>query len=250
VGVGIALSGTLVPLFQQHGLAQTWLGLGTLAAIATAVGWTGWGSASPAAASPHNRPKDWPLWSLRAVYAGYALNAFALVPHMVFLVAYVARGLGEGLDTGTRYWTLYGLGSIVGPMIAGRLADRIGFRRTLSIVFLVETLAIGLLAINASSTALIVSSFAAGACTIGVVPMVLGRTRTILRHYPSDQSSAWRTATASFALFQAVGAYLLSFILQRSGGDYRLLFALGAGAMAVALVLDLLNAEPPEPREG
>lgn len=35
--------------------------------------------------------------ALLALYVAYALNATGLVPHMVFLVDFVARGLGEGI---------------------------------------------------------------------------------------------------------------------------------------------------------
>ncbi len=242
VGVGVALSGTLVPSLLHHGLTQAWLGLGMLAAVLTLLSWNGWPSSIALdAASPHARADSWPTWPLRAVYAAYALNAFALVPHMVFLVAFVANGLGRGLEVGTRQWLVYGLGSIAGPLLAGRLADRIGFRHALGFVFFVELLAIGLVAVDAHPVVLTLSSFAVGACTIGVIPLVLGRTGDLLRHHPSAQPTAWRTATVSFAVFQAAGAYLMSFLLKHYG-NYLLLFALGAGAVALAFILNYATA--------
>lgn len=42
VGLGIAASGTLVPLLMRAGLAQTWFGLGAVALLLTAVSWGGW----------------------------------------------------------------------------------------------------------------------------------------------------------------------------------------------------------------
>lgn len=238
VGVGITLSGTLVPLLLRGGLTQTWLGLALLSAFATFAGWSGWPLPTRPRLPSARRPSQGePTKSLRVVYTLYALNAFAFVTHMVFLVAFVARGLGQGLDAGTRYWVLYGLGSIAGPVLAGRLADRIGFRSTASLIFLIELLATGMLALNTSALALAASSLAAGACTIGLVPVILGRTRELLRDNPSAQVEAWRTATVSFAVLQAAGAYVMSFLLERTG-DYHLLFALAASAMAVAVILD------------
>jgi predicted MFS family arabinose efflux permease len=181
---------------------------------------------------------------LRGLYAIYALNAFALVPHMVFLVDYVARGMGQGLDSGTHYWALFGIGAIIGPLLAGRLADRHGYRATLTVALLLELLFIGLPALLSGPIALIASSLVVGACTIGIVPVVLGRTREILRHHPAAQPHAWLTATASFALLQATGAYAFSFLLAWSGGDYRLLFGLGAAAIAMALALGIMTAGP------
>jgi len=64
------------------------------------------------------------LWAL---YVEHVLNAAGLVPHMVFLVDFVARGLGRGIPTGARYWILFGVGAVMGPVLAGAAADRIGF---------------------------------------------------------------------------------------------------------------------------
>ena len=42
VGLGIAASGTLVPLLMRAGLAQTWFGLGAVALLLTLISWGGW----------------------------------------------------------------------------------------------------------------------------------------------------------------------------------------------------------------
>jgi hypothetical protein len=90
---------------------------------------------------------------------------------------------------------------------------------------------------------LIVSSVVVGAFVTGTVPLVLGRVHELLAHHPAQQKPAWRTATVAFALFQAVAAYGLSFIFARSGGNYKLLFVIGAVTMVIALVIDLLAAD-------
>jgi predicted MFS family arabinose efflux permease len=237
IGVGVAASSTLVPLLARQGLTQAWTGLGVLALLLTLVGWNGWpDNPAPAAATHHSTPlRPEERRALAAVYVVYGLNAFGLVPHMVFLVDYVARGLGEGLDAGSQYWGLFGLGAIGGPLLLGHVADKIGHRTALRLALVLELVFVGLPALGLGPVSLAASSLIVGACTIGVVGLALGRTREILRHHPAAQASAWRTATTSFALMQAAGAYLLSFLFTRSGGDYRLLFGIGALAMALAL---------------
>src|SRR6266851_3258344 len=42
VGLGIAASGTLVPLLLRLGLVEAWCGLGTLALVLTIIAWGGW----------------------------------------------------------------------------------------------------------------------------------------------------------------------------------------------------------------
>ena len=98
VGLGIAASGTLVPLLLDLGLVATWCGLGALALLLTVLAWRGWprdGTCRPALPSAARGGAK-----LRALYVEYGLNAFGLVPHMVFLVVFVAHGLGQGLDAG------------------------------------------------------------------------------------------------------------------------------------------------------
>src|ERR1700746_3909165 len=42
VGLGIAASGTLLPVLMHAGLAQTWFGLGAVALLLTVTSWGGW----------------------------------------------------------------------------------------------------------------------------------------------------------------------------------------------------------------
>jgi len=230
-----------VPLLLRQGLQRTWIGLGIAALALALVGWNGWPETRRAAAgtaSPSLRPVH--VRQLRVLYAGYGLNAFGLVPHMIFLVDYVARGLGQGLAAGAEYWVLFGLGAVVGPLVTGHVADRIGFRPALRLTYLVEAAFVALPALHAGSVGLVASSLVVGAATPGVVPLALGRVHEVLRHHQAAQKRAWGAATTSFAVMQAAGAYGLSFLFVRSGGDYRLLFGFGAVALVLALVADLL----------
>ncbi len=248
VGFGIAASGTLVPVLLRQGLQQTWIGLGILALALTLVGWNGWPEATGASggmAPPRLTPVH--AGQLRALYAGYGLNAFGLVPHMIFLVEFVDLGLGQGLAAGAGYWVLFGLGAVVGPLLTGHVADRIGFRAALRLIYVVEAVFVALPALHATPAALIASSLVIGAATPGIVPLALGRTHEILQHHHGAQKRAWSAATTSFAVMQAAGAYGLSFLFVRFGGDYRLLFAMGAAALALALAVDLLALPPQAP---
>lgn len=161
---------------------------------------------------------------------------------MVFLVDFVARGLGQGIAAGSHYWVLYGIGAIIGPLLAGHLADRSGFGPALRVAFLVEAIAIALPAVSTAPAVLIVSSLIVGGFTPGIVPLVLGRIHELVPHSTTGQRAAWAQATTTFALFQAAGAYGLSFLFARAGGDYAILFVIGAAAVAAALAIDLVTA--------
>ena len=245
VGLGVAVSGTLVPLLLQQGLRQSWYGLGLLSALLTLMSWKAWPADAPATAlapDGHAPPRGRRLTILRTLSAEYGLNALALVPHMVFLVDFVARGLGQGISAGSHYWVLYGIGATVGPLLTGHLADRAGFGPALRVSFLIEAIAVLLPALSSAPIAMISSAVVVGGYTPGIVPLILGRIHEVLPHDNSSQRAAWARATTTFALFQAAGAYGLSYLFERTGGDYAVLFAIGAGAVAISLAMDLVTA--------
>jgi predicted MFS family arabinose efflux permease len=243
MGLGTVAAGTLVPVFLRLGLTETWFALGVLSLAMTIAAWNGWphaGASAPGAVSVPSLPYH--KGRLRALYAEYGLNALGAVPHMIFLVDFIARGLGQGIDVGSAYWVLFGIGAVVGPILCGFVADRIGFGTTLRLAFAVEALTVALLIVDLGAAGLTLSSLVVGALIPGIVTLVLGRTRELLADHPSAQPGAWSAATTSFAVMQAGGAYAMSFLFAASGANYRLLFALGAAAIIAALAVDFAAA--------
>lgn len=241
IGLGIAASGTLVPLLLHNGLPATWSGLGGLSILLTLLAWGGW-PAGPAPTPSERRP-TLPTWSapVRALLLEYGLNAAGAVPHILFLVVFVARGLGLGLTVGSAYWVIYGLGAMSGPLFAGTLADRIGFRPALRFAFAVEAVGVALPAFLTGPGWLALSAAIMGAFTPGVVPLVFGRVHELLPGDIVAQRLVWGRTTMAWALFMAGAGYLYSWLFALTG-DYGLLFVLGGCALMVALATDLVTA--------
>lgn len=237
VGLGVAASGTLVPLLLQQGLQQSWYGLGVVSGTLTLVSWWNWPTEAKTD-TVSSQPAKHASPAVRGLLVQYGLNAVALVPHMVFIVDFVARGLGQGIAAGSHYWVLYGLGAIVGPLVTGHLGDRAGFGPALRAAFLIEAAAVLLPTVSTAPLSLIVSSVVVGGFTPGIVPLVLGRIHELVPHSAEQQRRTWSHATTSFALFQAAAAYGFSWIYAQTGGDYLVLFALGGGAVVLALAID------------
>lgn len=244
VGSGIILSGTAIPALTSFGAATSWYVLGLLSLLATAAAWRWWPDDAPARLPTPESNDDSEQRTLRdlslaAVYVVYGLVAVALVPHMVFLVDYIARGLSEGLDVGGRYWIMFGIGALVGPVLAGRVADFIGFASALRCALILQILCIALPAFNTTAAALSISSLFVGGAVSGTVPLALGRTQEIITD-PHDRKTAWSVATIVFALGQASAGYVFSYIFDATDGDYSLLFVLGSVAMATALFVTVI----------
>ena len=211
VGLGIAASGTLVPALMEWGLAETWFGLGALSLALTALAWNSWPAAVPS--TPAVPQKKLPAGSarvLRALYMEYALNAVGLVPHMLFLVDFVARGLGRGLHSGAVYWIVFGAGAVIGPIVGGHAGDRLGFRTALRFAFIIQALCVALPLIAMGTLAMALSSFIVGAFVPGIVAITIGRTRELIPADPAAQAAAWSYCTTAFAIGQAVAGYAFS----------------------------------------
>ena len=177
--------------------------------------------------------------ALAALYVVYGLNAVGLVPHMILLVDFVARGLGRGIAAGR---------PMLGAVRAGRdgrATDRRQARRphrlgaALRLALAIQAVGVGMLAVSAGPASLALSSIVVGACVPGVVPLALGRVHKLVPHDGEMQRRAWVWCTVAFALGQAAAAYGFSALFALTGGHYPLLFALGAAAFVVALAIDL-----------
>jgi predicted MFS family arabinose efflux permease len=237
VGLGIAASGVLMPIFLRWGVSAAWLGLGALALLLSAAAWHGFPDAAvrPAGPQPAAAPAS---RTLRALYAEYALNAVGLVPHMIFLADFVARGLGRGVTAGAGEWIIFGIGAVCGPVVLGRIADRIGFAASVRLAFVIQAALVGALAVTAQPAVLALSSLVIGAYVPGITTLVLGRTRELVSD-ARQLDRAWSITTVAWAIGQAAGAWGMSALFARQE-SYATLYALGAGAIVLALALDLV----------
>jgi predicted MFS family arabinose efflux permease len=225
-----------VPLLLQLGVSAAWFWLGALSFFLMVIGWSGWPSARLAAAPIRLLPPA-RLPALRSLYVMYALNAAGWVPHMIFLVDFVARGMGKGVQIGSEFWVVFGIAATMGSLAAGRLDDGFGFGPTLHLAFLLEAVAVATPPFGLGWVWLIFSSIIVGSFVTGTVPLVLGRISELLPQHPEQQKAAWSFATVGFAVMQAAVAYGLSFVFARNGDDYRPLFLIGSAAMEAALAL-------------
>ncbi|WP_394777644.1 YbfB/YjiJ family MFS transporter [Undibacterium sp.] len=251
-GMGVAAAGTLVPLLLQLGLRQTWIGLGLVSFVLTAASWLCWpgstvataAAATPATSAAHSagntHDTQRPGFALKMLYVQYALMATGFVPGLVFLVDFVSRGLGQGAHVASVCWVLYGLGAMVGPVMYGFIADRVGFGPALRGVLLMQAVLMLMYAATGNIIIIGIVSVLVGTFPGGMVPLVLGRVHDMMPHDHAAQNLAWSRATIAFALFQALSAYTYSYLFERSGGSHQLMFAIGAGAIALAFAVDLL----------
>ncbi len=240
VGLGIAASGTLVPLLLRSGLPAAWLGLGGVSLLLTVLAWRAWPHAPPAAAAPSgNAPVRF-----GTVSASYGLCAVAMVPHMVFLADFIARGLGRGIDAGALVWVLYGVGALAGAVVAGRMADRFGAAATMRAIIAVQAGALAVLLATDDPVALGVSVVFAGMLGPGISAVMLGRVGQMAGGHPAVRQRGWTQATVAWAVGQAAGAYGMAWLYGEFGG-YAPLFLTALVALGAAALVELVLALQP-----
>jgi predicted MFS family arabinose efflux permease len=177
---------------------------------------------------------------LRALYAEYALTAVGQVTHVLFLVDFIARGLGRGVAAGAIYWLIWGIGAVIGPLVAGYVADRLNVRRTLRLSLLLQAVGVLLPVFSTAPLSLALSSLIIGSFISGSVAITLSRARELTPGGSAAQAIAWGRCTASFAIGQAIAAYAYSAMFANFGDLYLTVFAIGGIGFTLALLIDLL----------
>lgn len=244
IGAGIAASGTLVPALIEYGLRVTWIGLGFISLALTALSWFGWPATNPPAlesVAPGTRTRRHKL-SLWLLYTQYSANALGVVPVMILLVDYIARGLGRGANAGAEYWVLYGLAATVGPILSGVMGDVAGFRRAYRLSLTLQAVSAAALAISDHWLVIAGATIVFGLFTPGMVTLALGRIQEILPQDHDGQRVAWSNATTGFALFQMLGGYAYAWLFAQTDGDYAMIFLIAAGALVFGVFVNIGSA--------
>ena len=231
VGLGAALSGLVVPALIGgvgvtlvygsarlplvfSGVTGAWLGLGTLCLILTIVSWRRWPTeggtvacASAATASPGPAPRGH-AGAVSLIVAAHSLNALGYLAHTMFLVDYVVHEVGASLAAGGFYWSMFGLGAAVGPLITGPLADRYGTKRCLAVGFAAKSLAAILPVWSSRPSVLLASAVLMGVCTPGLLALVSAYTLEIVG--AQAYRPAWGQATFGFSVAQGLGGFAMA----------------------------------------
>ena len=257
IGLGAAASGLLVPLLigagaalpflHLQGLTSAWLGLGAVCLGLTALSWHAWPVETPATSSATESPQlpDDLQPTVLLILLAHGLNAVGYLAHTLFLPDYVVRELGMPLATGGFFWSMFGLGAAIGPMLAGSLADVFGLKRSLVAGLVLKAFSAILPVWSSSPAALLVSAVLMGICTPGIVALVSAY--ALERVGPLHHRKAWGMATSSFAIAQAGGGALMA-IAATQLQSYHALFcvsatALLASTMCIALVRERAPCE-------
>jgi MFS family permease len=273
IGVGIVLSGFVVPAFGARHLDAAWVGLAGFVALGMLVAWprfterskpipfaaaaapdaaatrsagTNASKANTPGASRERKGALVPRGALLALLLAYALDGIGYLPHTVFWVEYLVHGLGQPIAMAGAFWALFGIGAALGPLFTGYAADRFGFRHSLVAIFALKAMAVALPLMSNSLPALFASSFFVGALTPGLVAVVSGRLIEIVG--PAGHQRSWALLTFVYAILQAAGGYAMA-ALYAALHSFTVLFATGAAVLALSAIISMVGARMAGPEK-
>lgn len=242
VGIGIALTGTLIPLLLNQGIMFTWLSYGIISLLMFLGFYRGWPANANTLYRPaRNESEKSKLRINRVLFLlliSYACNAVGFVPHTVFWVDFIARGLNRGIGQANHMWIILGISAALGPLITGVLADRIGFAKSLQISLLVKGIGVLLPVFVVSLWALVLSSICAGSLAMGISSLAAGRVAELVD--ANHQKKVWGWMTMIFAVSHASAAYLFSYLFSLTN-SYHLLFIIASVTLVIGSILDFFS---------
>ncbi|WP_456866745.1 YbfB/YjiJ family MFS transporter [Galbibacter sp. BG1] len=244
VGIGIALSGTIIPLLVDKGLSITWFAYAITAIVLISVTWNGWpnGSNEKHKITSLTYGSDSRVWNKTIILliVSYASNAVGFVPHTVFWVDFISRGLKLGIGKGTQLWVLLGIAAALGPLLTGYIADKIGFAKSIRISLLIKAIGVILPLMSTSIWSLAASSVFVGSLALGISSLAAGRTGELVSQ--SHQKKVWSYMTVTYSVAHALTAYVLTYLFSRYG-SYTMLFTIGAISLIIGSIADYWSSK-------
>ncbi len=247
IGMGAILSASLIPMLLRLNLTAAWLVLGLLSIVAGLL--ADWGlrrlairqpATADNAADNADAALPAPALSLAAllVVLAYGLDAIGFVPHTVFWVDFLDREKSLGTDAASMQWLLFGIGAIIGPLLAGYLGKRLGWHRSLALGFFIKAAAIAIPLLSITLFWRSASSLIVGIMVTGLVTLTSGRVMELVG--PQAYKRVWGIGAVSFSSAQALSGYGMS-ALYGVLGSYLPLFAIGSLVMASGCLLLMLT---------
>jgi predicted MFS family arabinose efflux permease len=236
MGAGIIISGFFLPYFAIYfNVSAAWLVGCVIGIIIMVLCWSSLSIQAPVTSvTPVILKKSSHSREFLLLNIAYGFFAIGVIPHTLFLVDYVHQQLGLSEVISGLFWALYGLGAVIGPFFIGFITEKIGVQKSLVGSYVISCIGIVMVLYNHIPILYISSSLIMGV----ILPTIVGLTSARVLEISGIETHPrfWGSATLFFALSQAIGAYIMSYILHL-GYDYTVCFLISAIALICSLII-------------
>lgn len=238
VGLGIMISSLIVsPLHKYFAWNGTWIGLALFSIVLFVFIWlfiqkdNTKVSVQKVSNGPANivnaPPKEWIPWLIIA----YGLEGLGYIVTGTFIVS-IAETSSVFRGDATMVWFIVGLAAVPSCLIWAKMAQKIGYVKSLIIAMLLQAFGIVLPAIEENSMMIYTSAFLFGATFMGITTIATTLARRIV---PSNSNRILGFITASYAFGQLIGPSLAG-ILASSSNSYDMALIGASGIVFVGAV--------------
>ncbi len=218
IGIGIALSGLIVPpLDKIWGWSGTWIGAGALAIVLAVIGMAigrRRDLVQPITIDTSTQKSG--LLNLRMLSVAYFFEGLGYIVTATFIVTIIADT--PGLAAFAPYsWVAVGLAAVPSTIFWPYVARRIGNKRTLLIAYAFQSVGIFVSMYADSIIEVLFVAVSFGGTFLGIVAMTLAEGNLRL---PNDGRRAAAVLTASFGIGQMLGPVLAGILADIQQGFF------------------------------
>ena len=242
-GAGVIGLSLMLPLFLSDGPAGGWWFTAALVLVCTIFSWAG---TSPRIATDRPMAGDndvvAPRRTMWIFFLSYVLVAIGIVPHSIYLSAYIHQVLHQPLGFSTMVYAIYGAGVLVGGPIFGGILARLFSTRIAHVMTGLTCLGAVLIVLSTTSLWFVVASGAIlGAAQMGVATCATHRTMELVG--TANHTKWWGRITIGFNIGQAIGAFGMGLMIH-IGWGYIAGFWMAAICLLLSTVLSCLVRLP------
>src|SRR5260370_23540231 len=212
VGVGIAVSAALIPMFAEG--RMMWVASAVLTAIAgIAIAFMIDPDPAPTQAATEATPRTI-SGKFATLLAAYGLVGFGYIVSATFIVA-IVRGSEEIAPLEPYIWMMFGLSAAPSVALWTRLGARWGPLQAFAVASVVEAIGVAAGAVWVTSRGIVVSSVFVGGTFMGLTALGLVAAR---QGGSGDPRGRLALMTASFGTGQILGPLFASYVHDHVGG--------------------------------
>lgn len=239
IGLGIAISGLVVPYFELHFSWQgTWLGLGGLSILFLCTTLFLWRKISVHDGEKHPKSNDTNIWQgfMPWLFVAYGLEGLGYIITGTFLVDIIYN-----IDSLRAYagysWVFVGLAAIPSAPLWLQLMSRFSTISMMAFAYILQIIGIVLPVVSQSVWSVLLSACLFGFTFVGLVTMSTSYARQL---FPKQSAYVVSMLTTFYALGQIIGPVIAG-RLETHFASYKAPLLFAGGTVALALVILLIG---------